>query len=336
MRAMDYASTRYVRLNDLQDAVGARIATMLGSESAMVTAGAASAIALGTAACMTGNNTDFIHRIPETSNMKDEVVILKSHRNSYDHEIRASGAKLVEVDTSAEIEKAIGPKTAMLAFFNLREPFGPVKAAEFAEIAKRHAIPSLIDAAADVPPLENLSKFNKLGYDLVCISGGKAICGPQSAGLLMGRRDLIEAAKLNTSPYSASIHRGMKVNKEEILGTLVALEAFLKRDHESEWKEWERRAAVISAAVKPIAGVSSEMWVPPIASHMPHVKVRWDATRIARSVKDVVADLSHGDPPIEVNPDSHDELIMAVFTLKSGEDKIVGARLRAILKSASS
>jgi L-seryl-tRNA(Ser) seleniumtransferase len=152
----------------------------------------------------------------------------------------------------------------------------------------------------------------------------------------MGRRDLIEAAKLNTSPYSASIHRGMKVNKEEILGTLVALEAFLKRDHESEWKEWERRAAVISAAVKPIAGVSSEMWVPPIASHMPHVKVRWDATRIARSVKDVVADLSHGDPPIEVNPDSHDELIMAVFTLKSGEDKIVGARLRAILKSASS
>jgi uncharacterized pyridoxal phosphate-dependent enzyme len=336
MHAMEYASTRYVRLNDLQDSVGARIATMLGSESAMVTAGAASAIALGTAACMTGNNADFIHRIPETSGMKDEVVILRSHRNSYDHEIRASGAKLVEVDTAAEVEKAIGAKTAMLAFFNLREPFGPVKAAEFAEIAKRHATPSLIDAAADVPPLENLSRFNKLGYDLVCISGGKAICGPQSAGLLMGRRDLIEAAKLNTSPYSASIHRGMKVNKEEILGMLVALESFLKRDHDAEWKEWERRAAVISAAVKPIAGVSSEMWVPPIASHMPHVKVRWDSARIARSVKDVVAELSQGDPPIEVNPDSHDELIMAVFTLKPGEDKIVGARLRSILKSAGS
>jgi L-seryl-tRNA(Ser) seleniumtransferase len=335
MQAMDYASTRYVRLNDLQDAVGARIATMLGADSAMVTAGAASAIALGTSACMTGKDPDFIHRIPETSGMKDEVVILKSHRNSYDHEIRANGAKLIEVEDAAGIERAIGPKTATLAFFNLREPFGPVKAEEFAAIAKRRSVPSLIDAAADVPPLENLSRFNKLGYDLVCISGGKAICGPQSAGLLLGRRELIDAAKLNCSPYSGSIHRGMKVNKEEILGMLVALELFMKRDHDAEWKEWERRVGVIAAAIKPIPGVSAELWVPPIASHMPHIKVRWDASRISKSVTDVVAELSKGDPPIEVNPDSHDELIMATFTLKAGEDKIVGARLRSILKSAA-
>jgi L-seryl-tRNA(Ser) seleniumtransferase len=169
-----------------------------------------------------------------------------------------------------------------------------------------------------------------------CISGGKAICGPQSAGLLIGRRDLIEAAKLNASPNSASIHRGMKVNKEEILGMLVALELFMKRDHDAEWKEWERRVAVISAAVKPIHGVTAELWVPPIASRMPHVKVRWDSSRVSRSVADVVAELSKGDPAIEVNPDSRDELVMAVFTLKPGEDKIVAARLRAILKSAFS
>jgi uncharacterized pyridoxal phosphate-dependent enzyme len=334
--AMEYASTRYVRLNDLQDAVGARIATLVGSESAMVTAGAASAISLGTAACITGNNADFIRRIPETSGMKDEVIIPKGHRNNYDHAIRVSGAKLVDVANTGELEAAMGPKTAMLAFFNLREPEGPIKAAEFAEISRRRRIPALIDAAADVPPIENLSKFTKLGFDLVCISGGKAISGPQSAGLLLGRRDLIEAAKLNTSPNSGSIHRGMKVNKEEILGMLIALESYLKRDHVAEEKEWERRVAVIAAAVKTVPGVSADLWVPPIASHMPHVKVRWERKSISRSVKDVMTELSEGDPSIEVNPDSADELVLAVFTLKPGEDKIVAARLRAILKGASS
>jgi D-glucosaminate-6-phosphate ammonia-lyase len=336
MRAMDYASTRYVRLNDLQDAVGARIAGLVGSEAAMVSSGAASAISLGTAACITGNNADFIRRIPDTSGMKDEVVIPKGHRNNYDHAIRASGGKLVEVATADELERAIGPRTAMLAFFNLREPVGAIKAAEFAEISRRRGVPVLIDAAADVPPVENLSRFIKLGYDLVCISGGKAICGPQSAGLLLGRRDLIEAAKLNTSPNSGSIHRGMKVNKEEILGMLIALESFLKKDHAAEWKEWERRVAVIVGVVNTLEGVSAELWVPPIASHMPHVKVRWDRKSVSRSVKDIRTELSEGDPPIEANPDSEEELILAVFTLKPGEDKIVAARLRAILKGASS
>jgi D-glucosaminate-6-phosphate ammonia-lyase len=336
MRAMDYASTRYVRLNDLQDAVGARIAGLVGSEAAMVSSGAASAISLGTAACITGNNADFIRRIPDTSGMKDEVVIPKGHRNNYDHAIRASGGKLVEVATADELERAIGPRTAMLAFFNLREPVGAIKAAEFAEISRRRGVPVLIDAAADVPPVENLSRFIKLGYDLVCISGGKAICGPQSAGLLLGRRDLIEAAKLNTSPNSGSIHRGMKVNKEEILGMLIALESFLKKDHAAEWKEWERRVAVIVGVVNTLEGVSAELWVPPIASHMPHVKVRWDRKSVSRSVKDIRTELSEGDPPIEANPDWEEELILAVFTLKPGEDKIVAARLRAILKGASS
>jgi L-seryl-tRNA(Ser) seleniumtransferase len=302
----------------------------------MITAGAASAISLGTAACMTGNNPEFIHKIPDTTGMKDEVVIPKGHRNSYDHAIRASGAKLIEAATVEELERAIGPKTAMLAFFNLREPFGQIRAGEFVQVAQRRRVPALIDAAADVPPLENLFKFSKLGYDLVCISGGKAIAGPQSAGLLLGRRHLIEAAKLNTSPYSASIHRGMKVNKEEMLGMLVALESFLKKDHAADAKEWERRVDVIAKAVKTVKGVDAELWVPPIASHMPHVKVRWDRKDIARSVKDVMAELSAGDPPIEVNPDSAEELILAVFTLKPGEDKIVGARLRSILKSARS
>jgi L-seryl-tRNA(Ser) seleniumtransferase len=336
LHAMDYASTRYVRLNDLQDAAGARIATLLGSESAMVSAGAASAIALGTAACIAGKDPELMKRIPDTAGMKAEVILPKAHRNGYDHAIRVSGGRLVEAETIGDVERAIGPNTAMLAFYNLHEPAGPIKADEFASVAKRRGIPALIDAAADVPPLENLTRFTKLGYDLVCFSGGKAICGPQSAGLLLGRRDLIEAAKLNTSPNSGSIHRGMKVSKEEILGMLVALELFLKRDHAADWKEWEHRVSVIAAAVQTVDGVKAELWVPPIASHMPHAKVRWDQSRISRSVKDVIAELSAGDPPIEVNPDSKDELILGVWTLKPGEDRIVGNRIRAILKSARS
>lgn len=334
MQAMEYASTRFVRLNDLQDAVGARIASIAGSEAAMVSAGAASAISLGTAACITGNNPDFIHRLPDTSGMKHEVILQKAHRNSYDHAIRASGAKLVEVETMEDLERAIGPATAMLAFFNLHEPAGQVQAAEFASISQRRGIPALVDAAADIPPIENLSRFTKLGFDLVCISGGKAICGPQSAGLLLGRRDLIEAAKLNTSPYSASIHRGMKVNKEEILGMLVALESYLKRDHAADSKEWERRVSVISDAVRNLDGVSAGLWIPPIASHLPHVKVRWDQTKIGLTVQNAMSQLREGEPSIEANPDSKDELILAVWTLKPGEEKIVANRLRTILKNS--
>jgi len=335
LEAMEYASKRYVRLNDLQDAVGARIAALAGSESAMVTAGAASAISLGTTACMTGKNPDFIHRIPDTTGMKSSVILPKGHRNSYDHAVRACGAKLVEVETIDELDNAVNADTAMLAFYNLHEPAGRITSAELAAAGKRHGIPSLIDAAADIPPIENLTRFTKMGFDLVCISGGKAINGPQSAGMLLGRRDLIEAAKLNTSPYSASIHRGMKVNKEEILGMLVALETFLKRDHAADHKEWLRRVDVIAAKVKQVPGVSAELWIPPIASHMPHVKVRWQEASVRRTVKEAIEDLRAEDPPIEVNLDSKEELILAVWTLQSGEEKILANRLHAILKRAA-
>jgi uncharacterized pyridoxal phosphate-dependent enzyme len=336
MQAMKYASTRYVRLNDLQNAVGARIAEITGAEAAMVSAGAASSIALGAAACIAGNNPDFIHRLPETSGMKAEVIIQKAHRNSYDHAIRSSGGQLVIVETAEQLEAAIGPNTAMMAFFNLLEPAGQIKAPEFAAIAKRRGIPALVDAAADIPPVENLSRFTKLGFELVCISGGKAISGPQSAGMLLGRRDLIEAAKLNTSPYSDSIHRGMKVNKEEILGMLVALEVYLKRDHEADSIEWERRVAVISEAVRGVPGITAETWIPPIASHLPHVKIHWDQAVIPCTVEGAMSQLRDGDPSIEAHPDSKDELILAVWTLKPGEEKVVANRLRAILKRARS
>jgi uncharacterized pyridoxal phosphate-dependent enzyme len=336
MQAMEYASKRYVRFNELQDAAGARIASLVGAEAAMVSSGAASSISLGTAACIAGMNPDFIRRLPETSGMKNEVVIQKSHRNSYDHAIRMSGGTLVEVETMDQLERATGPKTAMLAFFNLREPFGKINVSDFADVSRRLGIPSLIDAAADVPPVENLSRFTKLGFSLVCISSGKAMSGPQSAGFLIGRKDLIEAAKLNTSPHSDSIHRGMKVGKEEILGAMVALELYLKRDHAADWKEWERRIGVIATALKSVRSVGVETYVPPIASHLPHAKIRWDQAHVRRTVEEVMKDLREGNPSIEAHPDSKDELILGVWTLLPGEDKIVARRLSAILKGASS
>lgn len=335
LQAMEYASARYVRLPDLQDAIGAKVASMVGAESAMITSGAAAAITIGTAACITGTNPDFVHRLPDTAGMKNEVVIQKAHRNHYDHAIRATGAKLVDVETAQELEQAIGPNTAMLAFYNLREPFGQIKADEFAQLAKRRGVPTLIDAAADIPPLSNLSHFTKLGFDLVCLSGGKIISGPQSSGFLIGRRDLIEAGKLNTSPFSDSLCRGMKVNKEEMLGLLVALEIYLKRDHAADEKEWQHRVGVITEALRKVPGVVADLWVPPIASHLPHVKVSWDPAKINLTMKEAMAQLRDGDPPIEANPDSQEQLILAVWTLKRGEDATLAMRLRAILKHAS-
>src|SRR5260370_23192755 len=203
----------------------------VGGEGGMVTCGAAGALSCGTAACITGKNQDFILRIPDLTGMKSEVLIQKSHRYGYDHAVRTCGVKLIEVESVEDVERAAGPKTAMMLFFNANDPVGKIRAEEWVALGKKHAIPTFNDASADVPPVENLTRYNKMGFDLVTIAGGKGLCGPQSAAILMGRKDLLEAGRLNTSPSSGSIARGMKVNKEESLGMLTALELYLKRDH---------------------------------------------------------------------------------------------------------
>jgi L-seryl-tRNA(Ser) seleniumtransferase len=333
--AIRYASTQYVGLVDLNRAIGRRIAGLLGCEAAMVTAGAASALTLGTAACMTGTNQDFIHRLPDTTGMKTEVIIQKSHRYGYDHAVRNCGTRMIEVETAEQLEAAINPQTAMMLFFNDADPRGAVKAAEFVALAKKHNIPSFNDAAADVPPVENLSKYTAMGFDLVTFSGGKGLRGPQSAGLLLGRRDLIEAALLNAPPNSDSIGRGQKVNKEEMLGMLVALELYLKRDHEAERKEWDRRAARVADSVRGLPTVTTEVYVPPIANHVPHVRIRWDESRIKAAVPDIVKALREGEPSIEVVPDTSDGLVIGVWMLQPGEDAIVARRLREVLQAAA-
>src|SRR5579883_1313500 len=195
VRAIESVSRHFVRLDELHDAVGKRIAALLGCEAAMVPSGAAAGLTLGTAACITGSNPDFIQRIPDTTGMKSEVLVQKTHRFPYDHMVRNCGIRLIEVETRQELESAINPRTALLLFLNKAEPLGRIKMEEFVQIGKQHGVPTFNDAAADVPPVENLMRPLRLGFDLIAVSGGKGIRGPQSAGLLLGRRDLIAAAR---------------------------------------------------------------------------------------------------------------------------------------------
>ena len=204
MDAINYASKHYVMLEELQLKVGERIAKLVQADAAMVTSGAASALTLGTAAVLTGTDQQKMVALPDlATNMKSEVIIQKSHRFGYDHAVRNCGVRLVEVETREDLERAVNPKTAMMLFYNNNNKEGRIQDEEFVQLGKKHAIPTFNDAAADVPPVENLWKYTKMGFDLVAFSGGKGIRGPQSAGLLLGSKDLIAAARLN-APRTAT------------------------------------------------------------------------------------------------------------------------------------
>jgi L-seryl-tRNA(Ser) seleniumtransferase len=336
--AMIYASKQFVPLNDLHDAAGKHIAELVGCEAAMITSGAAAALTVGTAACLTGKNQEFIKRIPDLTGMKSEVIIQKSHRYGYDHAVRNCGIKMIEVETAEDLEKAVSERTAMMLFFNDADPRGKIKLDEFVALGKKHGIPTFNDAAADVPPTENLSKYMKLGFDLVTFSGGKGLRGPQSAGLLLGRKDLIEAARLNCSPNSDSIGRGMKVNKEEMVGMMVAVEMYLKRDADKEWKEWERRAKVITDSVGNVKAITAEVHVPPIANHVPTVRLSWEKASLKMTVDDIRKQLREGKPSIEIAPGStpasaeKQEMSIGVWQMQPGEVEVVGKRLREVFQ----
>lgn len=331
MAAIQYASKQYCRLPELHDAVGKKLAALIGCEAAMVTAGAASALTLGTAACLTGKNPDFIRRIPDLRGMKSEVMIQKAHRFGYDHAVRNTGIRMVEFETREEFAKLVGPQTAMMLFFNDANKRGQIQDAEFAELGKKNNVPTLNDCAADVPPLENFSKYTKMGFSLVAFSGGKGIRGPQSAGLLLGRPDLIEAARLNGPPNGDAIGRGMKVNKEELLGMLAAVEVFFKKDHGAEWKMWEGRIATIVSAVKGVESVQTEQYVPEIANHVPHLKITWDAAKVGMTYEAAAKKMREGTPSIELVPGAKDSLNVGVWMLQAGEEKIVARRLKEVL-----
>jgi uncharacterized pyridoxal phosphate-dependent enzyme len=329
--AMQVASKKFVRLEDLRDAVGKRIAELLHCPAALVTAGCASALSLATAACITGNDRSRVRRLPDTTGMKSEVLVQRTHRVNYDHAIRNAGVRMIEVEDSAALEKAINERTAMMFFLNSADPQGKIHHEEFIAIGKKYNIPTLIDAAADVPPVENLWRYTKMGFDLVGFSGGKGLRGPQSSGLLLGRADLIEAAKLNFGPEGDSLCRTNKVNKEETIGMLVALETFLNQDHAAVWKDWEGRCRCITDALKGFDDVRTEMFVPRIANAVPHLRVRWDSSKRKLTPAAMVQKLREGKPSIEVTPGSQRQFVIGVWMMEPGEDAIVGDRIRSIL-----
>jgi len=335
--AMEEASRQHISIPELHEAAGKRIASLVGSEAALVTSGCAGALVLATAACVCGSDESKIRSAPDTSGMKNEVVFQKSHRFGYDHAIRNIGVKIVEVETAQELDQAVNDRTAMLFFLNSADPQGQIKRQEFAEIARKKGIPSLIDAAADVPPAENLSAYIKMGFDLVAFSGGKGIRGPQCSGLLLGRKDLVHAAYLNGSPHSDSVGRGGKVGKEEIVGLMTAVELFVKRDHQAMWKDWERQVSAIGKAVSGIKGVETEQFLPVIANQVPHLAIKWDPKAIAKTRDDIAKALRDGEPRIEVRPSAGNEprLDIAVWMLAPGEYEVVGKRCAEVLKAAA-
>jgi D-glucosaminate-6-phosphate ammonia-lyase len=331
MDAMKYASEHYVMLDELHDKVGARLASLLSCEAVMVTSGAASALTLGTAAVLTGTDRQKIVDLPnlDLAGMKREVITQKSHRFGYDHAVRNCGVTIVEVETREELERAVNDKTAMMLFYNANNNVGQIRDEEFAELGRKHGIPTMNDCAADVPPVENLWKYTKMGFDLVAFSGGKGICGPQSAGLLLGRKALIEAARLNGPPNSNSIGRGLKVNKEEMLGMLVAVELYLKRDHDRDRRDFDARAETIRKAAVSVPGVKAEVFVPDVANHVAHVRVSWDAPN--RTAASVVQAMRDGDPSIGIRAEEN-TIVVGVWMMRPGEDQIVARRLRHVLE----
>ena len=330
IEAITYASRHYVMLDELHDRVGARIAMLLRCEGAMVTSGAASALTLGTAAVLTGVDPRKVVDLPNLAGMKSEVIIQKSHRFGYDHAVRNCGVRLVEVETREEMERAINPQTAMMLFYNNNNTEGRIRDEEFVQIGKKHGVPTLNDAAADVPPVDNLWKYTKMGFDLVAFSGGKGLRGPQSAGLLLGRKDLIAAARLNAPPNGNSVGRGMKVNKEEMVGMLAALELYLAKDHSAEQREFETRADTIRSGVAGVPGVKADIFVPEVANHVPHVRISWDGAAKGMTAADAVNKLRAGEPSIGTRSEG-DAVVIGVWMMRPGEEKVVARRLREVL-----
>ena len=333
---MTMAGRHFVSIPELEVAAGKRIAEMLklpDGYTALVTSGAAAAIQSGLAGILTGGTEALIRQLPDLTGMKSEVIIQKSHRNPFDHQLRSTGVKLVEIETSDQLRAAINERTAMMHFSNFANAAGQIKVDEWVKLAKQYNIPCMNDAAADTPPVSHLWDYTNMGYDLVTFSGGKAIRGPQCAGLLIGRKEMVANALLNNSPHEDTLGRSQKVGKEEILGMVKALELFLAEDHEALAKEWQARLEGISREITKVPGVSTSFFVPDIANHVPHMSITWDAARISLTPQQASKLLRNSKPSIVIGGgEGRPGLAMCVFMLQPGEDKIVAEQLSRLLR----
>jgi uncharacterized pyridoxal phosphate-dependent enzyme len=332
---MTMAGRHFVSIPELEVAAGNRIAEMLklpDGYSALVTSGAAAAIQSGLAGILTGANETLIKQLPDLTGMKSEVIIQKSHRNPFDHQLRSTGVKLIEIETADDLRAAVNDRTAMMHFTNFANAAGQIKVDEWVKLAKQNNIPCMNDAAADAPPVSHLWDYTNMGYDLVTFSGGKAIRGPQCAGLLIGRKEMVANALLNNSPHEDTIGRSQKVGKEEIVGMVKALELFLAEDHQALAREWQGRLELISGEITKVPGVNTSFFVPDIANHVPHMRITWD-TRISLMPEQAAKLLRSSKPSIVISSgEEQPGLSMNSFMLQPGEDKIVAAQLSKVLR----
>jgi len=346
------AGRYFVNIVELQRAVGRRLAELTGAESGIITSGAAGAMAAATAACIAGSDPKRIWQLPDTTGLKPEVIMVGG-RSAFDNAIRLTGAKLVLVEQPEDIANAIGTDTAMVYTTHLGD-----KLVREVSIAKEHKVPLLLDDAAGIPPIDNIQLYAKMKLDLYTFSGGKGLRGPQCSGVLLGRKELIDAALHNSCPFEGSVCRAMKVGKEEVIGCLTAIETWLKTDSKKLYADWNTRVDRIGKLVETVPGVRTEIYIPDDGNRYPTLRVSWDQQAWGFSITDCVQKLREGDPVIEVlgvdNPSmvsavregvdkpnsnpkelkeqNHIELVS--MTIQPGEEMIVGQRLRAILNAA--
>ena len=345
--AIELAARSPVNLNELIEASGVYLAKQLRCEAALVTSGAAAALVVGTAACITMGNEQPILDIPtDMSHLKNEVIVQKGHRYGYDHALRNCGILFVEVETLEQYEQAFTERTVMAHFFNAGT--GKISREDWVRVAHRHGVPCFNDAAADVPPISNLWNYTQMGFDLVTFSGGKGLRGPQCTGLLLGRKDLIEAARKNNSPNSNTVGRGMKVAKEEIVGSVAAVDWFLKQDDAAIEAQCRQRADRITKQLSAIPTVQTQIFVPEVANHVPHLLITYDQSRVKITGAEVMQKMRAGKPRIELNPSTGgapasaglpggpNTIVVGVWMLQPGEDLVVAKRLREVLHGAIS
>lgn len=333
VEAMRYAAVNKVKMRELHDAVGARIADLAGSEAAMVTSGATASMVLATAACMTLGDEEKMRQLPDPTGLKNELIIQKKHRYTYDRALWVAGARLIEVESEAEVRAAVSERTAMLFFLKATHNGDDIPADRYVALARDLKVPSFCDAATTTPPASNVVDGVAEGFDLICYSGGKGLRGPYSAGLLLGRKDLVAYARVNAAPNDTSIGRGMKVSAEEYLGMLVALETGLTINEEDDFGYKRARFARIIRAVADVPGIRSEVFLSPGETNELYLDVDWDPAIVRLTRAELIDALKAHSPSVEVRLSlfSGGRVHLSATVLADGEDEEVGAIIRDIL-----
>ena len=338
--AIEDASTNFVMIHELQEKVGARLAELTGAEDAFVTAGASCSLCLATCAVTAGDDKRKMRQLPDLTGMKSEIVIQTPHRSSFDHAFSMVGVKLVNVDTEPDIPKAINEKTAALAFVLSHNSMGhKVSLERYLELSHRHNLPLILDAAAEIPPAENLSKFVKMGCDMVAYSGGKNLRGPQCSGILMGKKEWIRKAYANAAPNNY-LARIAKVGKEEIVGLLAAVELFLKQDHAAIRREHYAKLNRLAERLKGLPTVHTEFISNNDYSHSPRLSVQWDETGLGLPLEQMLHKLRHGDPSIEASDmtrfrPSWKGLGIFPYQIEPGQEILIAQRINEIVREAA-